>query len=309
MYDVLQHEGFHQFADARIMVGLPPWVNEGIAEYFGEAVMVDGRLRIGRLDRGRLDRVRRAAKAGDTPKFAELMTMTNDAWVRRVNDGDKSASLLYDSAWSVCYFLIHGGNRGGPIVAPLRGERGPVLEGYLRILNQEFVRNPAKNPGPAAYKEVFNNNHKEFEKAWKAGLDKLEPDPWFSSVRHAQFIAAGMRLLHDKQVEMTDWAGVRDQLGRIKFRLVPRERDAAAQRGRKRQVEEVQTGYDFPAPAEAELVPPENPKLPPGLRITNVTPNILLSWDVDDAGEVREQIHFVAPLPPQPKKPMPVVAK
>jgi hypothetical protein len=62
MYNVLQHEGFHQFADARIMFGMPPWVNEGLAEYFGDAIMVGNELVVGRLDRERLERMRRAVK-------------------------------------------------------------------------------------------------------------------------------------------------------------------------------------------------------------------------------------------------------
>ena len=302
MYDVLQHEGFHQFADARIMFGLPPWVNEGIAEYFGEAVLVDNRLLIGRLDRGRLERMRNAVKDGATIPFAELMTMSNEAWLRRVTSGDKSAAVMYDSAWSVCYFLIHGGKRGGPLVTTIRGEQGPALEGYLRILNHEFVRNPAKDPRPLAFKEVFSNNLKAFEKAWKEGLEKLEPDPWFSSVRHVQFISAGLKLLHGKQIEVKDWPDLKEKLARYKVRTVPRERDAAGKGDRKPQVEEVQTTYDFPAPAEAELIPAEDPKLPPGMRVTNVTPNILLGWKVDAAGEVEEDISFVDP-PKKPKKP------
>jgi len=37
-WHVVQHEGFHQFAHAVIHGDLPMWVNEGIAEYFGEGL-------------------------------------------------------------------------------------------------------------------------------------------------------------------------------------------------------------------------------------------------------------------------------
>ena len=125
----------------------------------------------------------------------------------------------------------------------------------------------------------------------------------------AQFIGAGLKLLHGKQVEVTDWADAKENLGASQFRMVPRERDAAGKRAdRKPQMEEVQSGYDFPSPAEAELVPSDDPKLPPGLRVTNVTPNIVLGWDVDAKGEVAEDIRFVDP-PRQPKKPTSTVAK
>ena len=37
-WHTVQHEGFHQFAHVVIRGDLPIWVNEGLAEYFGEAV-------------------------------------------------------------------------------------------------------------------------------------------------------------------------------------------------------------------------------------------------------------------------------
>ena len=37
-WHVVQHEGFHQFAHFVIRGELPTWLNEGIAEYFGESV-------------------------------------------------------------------------------------------------------------------------------------------------------------------------------------------------------------------------------------------------------------------------------
>ena len=51
MWHVAQHEGFHQFAWSRFAEDLPVWVNEGMAEFFGESVIVGDTLRrIGKLD-------------------------------------------------------------------------------------------------------------------------------------------------------------------------------------------------------------------------------------------------------------------
>jgi hypothetical protein len=197
MYSVLQHEGFHQFADSRIALGLPPWVNEGIAEYFGEAVIVEGKLKLGMLDRERLERVRRAVKAGDALGFGELMKMDNDAWNKRVAAGDKSAALMYDQAWSVCYFLIHG-NKGKPLETTVRGKLVGALDAYLLILNDEFVKNPARFDKAAAFKEVFSNNLNRFRKEWEENLKELKPDPWLSSLRHVQILASAFKQLHAK---------------------------------------------------------------------------------------------------------------
>lgn len=293
MYYVLQHEGFHQFADARIMFDLPPWVNEGLAEYFGDAVCVNGKLLIGRLDRERIDRMRRAIKEGETLPFEQLMTMSSQAWVGRVTSGDKAAALMYDSAWSVCYFLVHGGKRSTPLQIALEGQRGPALEGYLRLLNRNFVKDPRRDRRAEAFETVFGRELKNFEAAWKEGLEKLEPDPWFSSVRHLQFIAAALKAFHAKGIEVKSWPQLKEQLIRHNFRTTIRERDAVNRGERKEQVEDVEQNFDFPAPAEVEFVPSDEAKLPAGLRITNVTPNILLSWTLNSAGKVEEDISYV----------------
>src|SRR5690606_21917268 len=81
MYYVLQHEGFHQFAYMRIDDDLPPWVNEGLAEYFGDALLIDGKLVPGKLDEERLLRMSRALNEHKFIDFRDLMTMDNREWV------------------------------------------------------------------------------------------------------------------------------------------------------------------------------------------------------------------------------------
>jgi hypothetical protein len=303
MYYVLQHEGFHQFADARIMPGLPPWVNEGLAEYFGDAIMVEKKLLVGRLDQERIERMRRAVKEKQTIPFGELMTMSNERWASRVTSGDKAASLMYDSAWSVCYFLIHGGKKS----APLRVDEGPALEYYLRLLNFTFVKDPYNDPRPAAFATVFSNNLTNFETAWKSGLERLEPDPWFSSVRHLQFIAAALKAFHEKSIEVKSWSHLKEQLIRYKFKTTIRERDVVNRGEREEKVEDVEQSFEFPKPAEVEFIKSEDPKLPHGMLITNVTPNIRLSWRLNASGDVEEDISYVDP-PKVAKKP-PVAVK
>lgn len=306
MYSTLQHEGFHQFADARIMVGLPPWVNEGLAEYFGDAVMVNGKLLVGRLDMERIERMRRAIKAGETLPFKELMTMSNERWVSRVTSGDKASSLMYDSAWSVCYFLIHGGKRGGPLKVQLDGQWVGALEAYLLKLNNDFVKDPNHDSRPKAFELVFGNNLNNFETAWKAGLEKLEPDAWFTSLHRLQFIAAGIKLFHERKIEMTSWDKIKEQLVRYKFRTTSQEPDVASRGERKDAAKGAEQKFEFPSPAEVEFRPSSDPKLPPGLLIKNLSPNLLLTWTRNNAGELEEDISYVDP-PRVVKEPAPRV--
>ena len=71
MYYVLQHEGFHQFADARIASNLPPWVNEGLGRVLRRRADGQGQAaQPGELDRERLERMKRAVDDGDAPASA-----------------------------------------------------------------------------------------------------------------------------------------------------------------------------------------------------------------------------------------------
>jgi hypothetical protein len=301
MYYVLQHEGFHQFADARLMgsvqlangtvVELPPWVNEGLAEFFGDAVIVKGKMIIGRLDRERLNRMKRAIKEEITLPFRELLTMDNDRWVARVRAGDKASSLMYDSAWSVCYYLINGNKK----------ER-LAIETYLRMLNDKFVTDPGRDPRAETFEFVFGNNLDAFEAAWKAAVARMEPDSWFTSVRHLQWMAAALKQFRDQEIEVRSWPHLKEQLIRHKFKATIRERDIVARGERKEQVEHLEQDFDFPDPAQVEFLPSDDPRLPHGLLITHVSPNILLSWSINADGVLEEDISYLDPPRGQIKK-------
>ena len=275
MYYVLQHEGFHQFADARIASGLPQWVNEGLAEYFGDALVVKGRLVPGKLDRERLDRMKRAVDDGAVLSFRELMTMSNADWMERVTSGDKAASLMYDMAWSVCYSLVHGGPK-----------YRAALEQYLTLLNRGIESG-------RAFEQVFGPNLEAFQKEWERGLKRMEPDAWFTSVRHLQLMAAALRLFHEKKIEVRSFDHLKEQLIRYKFRAEVRERDVVSRGGREVKVQHVEQNFDFPPGAIVELVPSTDGKLPHGLLVKGaIKPPLKLSWRLNDAVEVEEEIEY-----------------
>jgi hypothetical protein len=101
-WHVVQHEGFHQFAHAVIGGERPPWVNEGLAEYFGESIWTGDGFVTGVLDPQRLKRVQDGIKQKRFKSFPVMMTMTGQAW----NSGLSGNN--YDQAWSMTHFLAHG---------------------------------------------------------------------------------------------------------------------------------------------------------------------------------------------------------
>jgi hypothetical protein len=104
-WHTLQHEGFHQFANAVINHDLPTWVEEGLAEYFGEGVWTGDGFITGVVPQWRLARVREtlAREEGFRP-VADVMGLTLGQW-----NGAMSVEN-YDQAWTMVHFLVHAQN-------------------------------------------------------------------------------------------------------------------------------------------------------------------------------------------------------
>lgn len=103
-WHVVQHEGFHQFAHAVIGGERPTWVNEGLAEYFGESIWTGDGFITGVLEPQRLKRVQEGIKSNRFKPFPVMMTMTLATW----NSGLSINN--YDQAWSMTHFLAQGEN-------------------------------------------------------------------------------------------------------------------------------------------------------------------------------------------------------
>lgn len=100
-WHTVQHEGFHQFARSVIRGDLPAWVNEGLAEYFGEGRFTGDSLITGLLPPWRLSRVKRSIEEGRFRSLRDMMLLSYDDW------NGEMALVNYDQAWSMAHFLIH----------------------------------------------------------------------------------------------------------------------------------------------------------------------------------------------------------
>lgn len=200
MYATLQHEGFHQFA--YMMIGeLPVWVNEGLAEYFGDAALVDGRLELGQVGSDRVMYLRGGRKRDALSSFDKLLTMSHEAWRQRVQVGGIGARLLYDQSWSIVHFLVHadGGRYRKPFMA------------YLRYLGRGI--DSAK-----AFERAFGaDNFDAFEKRWGDYVDKLNPNPAVVAHTRLSVLAEGLQALAERHREPASLAELQRELKRIKF--------------------------------------------------------------------------------------------
>jgi len=96
----------------------------------------------------------------------------------------------------------------------------------------------------------------------------------------------------DQDIEVKSFAHLKEQLIRYKCRAEIRERDVVARGEREVKVKNVEQNFDFPNPATAELVPSTDEKLPAGLVVKGIKPPLKLSWRLNDAGEVEEEIEY-----------------
>ncbi|QNN22303.1 DUF1570 domain-containing protein [Planctomycetales bacterium ZRK34] len=267
MFHTLRHEGFHQFADQRIGRRLPTWANEGIAEYFGEAVVVGKRLDTGRVSPQKLRPVVQFIEAGHALPFELLMEMSNQEWIERVNTG--TASIQYDQAWSVVNFLVQGDRR------------------YRAAFNQ-YLQNIARGDAPhtAMSKAFHTNNYDNFEAAWRKYMLELEPDPSRSAGYRLEFLAAGLRLMAQHGRSAHSIEELRKILAGVNFTVTQE-----ISHGQTITIS-AQDSENFEAPqpkaadktATIKLTDPEAADLPPGIVVEGLELTVRLVWRRDSNG-------------------------
>jgi len=268
MYATLQHEGFHQFA--YMMIGdLPPWANEGLAEYFGDAGLIDGKLELGQVGRDRLSRLQQAIGGGEAYGFDTLLNMSPAAWRDHVRRG-RRAHLLYDQSWSIVHFLVHAD----------RGRYRKALMGYLRLIHRGM-------DSDAAFKKAFGTDQYEaFEDRWEAYVKKLNPDPAAEARLRLSVLAEGLKKLADQGVAPTSLDQLQRALKRINFRA------RVGSHGANRTFSADDDALFEPPPAAQAgastdlTLEPGKGDLPPTLTVRGLPAPVRLTWRRDEDGEL-----------------------
>lgn len=152
-WHTIQHEGFHQYADAVIGSKLPTWANEGLAEYFGEAIFTGDGFVSGVIPQWRLDRIRKTFEAGEFMPLREMMDLALSEW----NAGLSTRN--YDQAWSMVQFLAHGDD----------GRYQDAFAAFLREIGRG-------KSWQVAWREQFGDVD-AFETRWKRYWTSLPDDP------------------------------------------------------------------------------------------------------------------------------------
>ncbi len=153
-WHAVQHEGFHQFVHATIGGGIPVWANEGLAEYFGEAVWTGDQFVVGLIPSARLGRIKLAIAQKKLMSLREMMLTAPDIW-----NTDLRAEN-YDEAWSMVHFLAHADG----------GRYQNAFTGFLRDVSRRME-------WEKAWVKDFGNDVNAFQQRWEQYWTTLPDDP------------------------------------------------------------------------------------------------------------------------------------
>ncbi|MBC24445.1 MAG: hypothetical protein CMJ32_11090 [Phycisphaerae bacterium] len=200
---VIQHEAWHQYAYSRFGNDLPIWVNEGLAEYFGEAAVVGRSVILGQTTDHVLERVRKSISNGTAIRFHDLLTMSGDRWNRNVRLGN--ASIQYAQSWSMVHFLVHADD----------GRYRSRFEQYLVRLNKG-------QESESAFIEAFGTNDLvAFERSWAEYAMACRPSSFVTAMQNIEFMAEGLLELDRAGIRpgsMEELAGMLKEIG-FKFTI------------------------------------------------------------------------------------------
>lgn len=179
LWHVVQHEGFHQFAHLVIGGSMPTWLNEGMAEYFGEGIWTGDGYVVGVVPPPRLKRVQDAIRQQRIVPFVEMITMTAREWTGTVRESYKApvggsqgkptdkprpgkagdvtpdagkgdqATTNYDQAWAMVHFLVHADS----------GRSREALSNFITDVSR-------RRDWKQAFLDRFGSNVKSFEKRY-----------------------------------------------------------------------------------------------------------------------------------------------
>ncbi|HEY3417944.1 MAG TPA: DUF1570 domain-containing protein [Armatimonadota bacterium] len=156
---MMQHEGMHQFLQARFGKTVPIWANEGLATYFEHMMLGKNGVLTGLVPFSSYDPIQAAVTHGTYLPFERLMTLSNADWATLNNAGSAAAQLIYSEAWSIIYFCHHYD----------RGQYRTAFINYVLKINQGLA--PAQ-----AFQEAFGTDYAMLEGIWKQYVLRLRPD-------------------------------------------------------------------------------------------------------------------------------------
>lgn len=99
LWQVLAHEGFHQFLGYELGLQVPVWLNEGMAQYFETSYVWGGRLQTGSISKAKLRAAQHFIQMQQSPALSELIQMDRASFYAK-------SQVTYPMSWALVYYLM-----------------------------------------------------------------------------------------------------------------------------------------------------------------------------------------------------------
>lgn len=274
--ETIQHEGFHQFAYAHIGTRLPLWANEGLAEYFGDGILVGGKLRVGVANGRRIEAIKNAIRDRKIIDFDTLMNMQQGQWHMNLVRDREGARLQYDQSWSMIYFLIHGED----------GRYREAFEKYLSLVAKG-------TEGKQAFRLAFGaEDASTFRRQWEIFASRMEPDSLDTAVSRMRFLAQGLLVLQQRrEPPPLSTNELRQRLTALGFRA------SRVENGIRTEVSAHDASLymfqkDNGSHGMFEILSPQQASHPPRVTAAGISPQPVLVWTRDVNGQLMPEVSF-----------------
>lgn len=171
-WQIVQHEGFHQFVDRVIGGDIPVWVNEGMAEYFEEGLYTGQTFHCGLAPKWKIEFVQNMIRTNRYRPFDDMLQLHRRTWNHEMSGEN------YKQAWSMVHFLAHG---GGP----------QVRAAFDRFLVE--VGKSGKDWQRAWIDSRLGPGTAQFEKMWRDYWLALDPE--IDTERYAEAAVEALTLV------------------------------------------------------------------------------------------------------------------
>ena len=169
--ETAKHEAFHQFQYSRFRSTVPPWLSEGLAEYFSHSAYINGEIIPGQPTEKDITLLKRAIQNNSVTPFIDFMRMNKQEWGQRM----KSSSLQYSQAWSMVHFLVHGEEAG----------HASEMDHFLKLIQGGMYHEEA-------FVKAFNTSDLvSFQNAWMEHIDQLKPGAIIPTAQRLGYFASG----------------------------------------------------------------------------------------------------------------------
>jgi len=274
-FDILQHEGFHQFAFKYLGANLPIWVNEGLAQYFEDGIFVKGDLKLDLANARRIASIKTAIAEGRDIDFEQMLSMTDEQWSNTLAASPEQANLLYDQAWSMVFFLA-------------TAERGRYVEPFKRYLQAMASGTDSMQ----AFYESFRLTRVEpFHKAWQQYAREAQPDTVNIVLERLNFLGHALRYMKERNMAMPlSTAHLRSQLQKLQYRTLRTTHGITTETS-----SQDESLYRYPsgrAKRFFKILPPAGDDLPPGITAPGLKPRPTVIWSRDFDGQLMQDVVF-----------------